>query len=127
MLRSIGADFGFAPIVIGTCATLWVIMLLMSGSGIQVNGLLSAFTPSPAILFLFGESGAVPVFGYGRWWTVLSAGWLHAGLLHILMNMYWVHMMGPAIAELCGPARTVISSTLSSVAAIPLHSRSSPF
>ena len=35
------------------------------------------------MLFLFGASGAIPVFGFGRWWTVLSAGWLHAGLLHI--------------------------------------------
>ena len=121
------ADFGFAPIVIGTCATLWVIMLLMSGSGIQMGGILSAFTPSPAILFLFGESGAVPVFGAGRWWTVLSAGWLHAGLLHILMNMYWVRMMGPAITELFGPARTVIIYTVGSVAGFALSSFAGAF
>ncbi len=127
MLRSIGADFGFAPIVIGTCATLWVIMLLMSGSGIQMGGILSAFTPSPAILFLFGESGAVPVFGAGRWWTVLSAGWLHAGLLHILMNMYWVRMMGPAITELFGPARTVIIYTVGGVAGFALSSFAGAF
>ena len=35
---------------------------------------------------MFGASGAVPVFTFGRWWTVLSAGWLHAGLLHVAMN-----------------------------------------
>ena len=28
-----------------------------------------------------------PVFRVGRWWTVLSAGWLHGGLLHIFFNM----------------------------------------
>src|SRR5206468_2730720 len=122
MLRSIGADFGFAPIVIGTCATLWVIMLLMSGSGVQMGGILSAFTPSPGVMFLFGESGAIPVFGAGRWWTVLSAGWLHAGLLHILMNMYWVYMMGPAICELFGSSRTVIIYTMGGVAGFLLSS-----
>ena len=127
MLRGIGADFGFAPIVIGTCVTIWVIMLLMSGSGIQMGGILSAFTPSPAILFLFGESGAIPVFAAGRWWTVLSAGWLHAGLLHILMNMYWVRMMGPAITELFGPARTVIIYTVGGAAGFTLSSCAGAF
>ena len=116
MLRQVGADFGFAPLVIGACVTLWVIMLLLSGSAIRVDNLMSALAPSPPIMFLFGESGAVPVFGYHRWWTVLSAGWLHAGLLHILMNMYWVRMMGPAITELFGPARTVIIYTVGGVA-----------
>ena len=122
MLRGIGADFGFAPIVIGTCVTIWVIMLLMSGSAIQMGSLFSAFTPSQTILFLFGASGAIPVFRLGRWWTVLSAGWLHAGLLHILMNMYWVRMMGPAITELFGPARTVIIYTVGGVAGFALSS-----
>ena len=40
-------------------------------------------------LILFGASGAYPVFGLGRWWTVLSAGWLHGGLLHIVLQHDW--------------------------------------
>jgi rhomboid protease GluP len=122
VLRQLGADFGFAPLVIGACATLWVIMLLLSGSAIQTENIMSAFAPSRRISFLFGASGAIPVFGYGRWWTVLSAGWLHAGLLHILMNMYWVHMMGPAIVELFGPARTVIIYTAGGIGGFLLSS-----
>jgi hypothetical protein len=42
-----------------------VIMLLLSGSSIAGQGLLSALSPNPAILSLFGESGAIPVFGAG--------------------------------------------------------------
>jgi rhomboid protease GluP len=122
MVRQLGADFSFAPLVIATCATLWVVMVLMSGSNVQMGGILSALTPSRSVSFLFGASGAIPVFGLGRWWTVLSAGWLHAGLLHILMNMYWVHMMGPAITELFGPARTVIIYTVGGVFGFALSS-----
>jgi rhomboid protease GluP len=48
------------------------------------------------------------VFGIGRWWTVFSAGWLHAGILHILFNMMAVRQLAPATAELYGPARMVI-------------------
>ena len=111
MLRNLGADVRFAPLVVGACVTLWVVTLLMSGGGIGGSNILSALSPSRDILLSFGASGAYPVFGLGRWWTVLSAGWLHAGLLHVAMNMYWVWQMGPAITELFGPARTVIIYT----------------
>jgi membrane associated rhomboid family serine protease len=122
-LRRIGADFGFTQVVIGTCVTLWVVTLLMSGGGIGGGGnILSALSPSTRILVVFGASGAYPVFGLGHWWTVLSAGWLHAGLLHIGMNMYWLYQMGPALTELFGSARTVIIYTAGGVAGFALSS-----
>jgi rhomboid protease GluP len=58
----------------------------------------------------------VPVFGYGRWWTPLSAGWLHGGLLHIVFNMMALRDLGPLTVHLYGVARTVIIYTLASVA-----------
>src|SRR5256885_11441666 len=81
MLRNLGAEFSFAPLVLGACVTLWVITLLMSGGGIGGARLLSALSPSSAILILFGASGEYPVFVLGRWWSGLRAGWPHAGLL----------------------------------------------
>jgi rhomboid protease GluP len=121
-LRGLSADFGFGPLVVGACVTLWVITLLMSGSNIRTGNIMSALSPSTEILFLFGASGAVPVFTFNRWWSVLSAGWLHAGLLHIAMNMYWVWQMGPAITDLIGPARTVIIYTVGGIAGFTLSS-----
>jgi rhomboid protease GluP len=126
-LRQLGADFRFAPLVVGVCVTLWAVTLLVSGGGIGTGGLLSALSPSTAVLLIFGASGAYPVFGLGRWWTVLSAGWLHAGLLHVAMNMYWVWQMGPAITELFGPARTVIIYTAGGVAGFTLSSVAGAF
>src|SRR5262245_51719654 len=87
----------------------------MSGGGLGGGGLFSMLSPSSGVLFLFGASGAIPVFGYGRWWTILSAGWLHGGLLHIVFNMMGVRNVAPATAHLYGPARTVIIYTVSSV------------
>jgi rhomboid protease GluP len=122
-LRRLGADFGFTQVVIGACVILWAATLLMSGSAIGGGGgILSALSPSSTVLILFGASGAYPVFGLGRWWTVLSAGWLHAGLLHIGMNMYWLYQMGPALTELFGSARTVIIYTAGGVAGFALSS-----
>ena len=51
---------------------------------------------------VIGASGAVPVFEYGRWWTVLSASWLHGSLLHILFNMLTLWMFGVELERLWG-------------------------
>jgi rhomboid protease GluP len=108
--RKLGQDLGFVPLVMGGTITLYVVSLLLSGAGLQ-----TMLAPSTQVLFLFGSSGAVPVFGYGRWWTVLTAGWLHAGVLHILFNVLWIRQLAPAVADLYGPGRMVILYTLAGV------------
>jgi len=114
VLRRLGADFGFVPMVIGASSLLYVCSLLLSGSSIfEISGLFSILSPNLPALFLFGASGAIPVFRFGRWWTVFSASWLHGSLLHIVFNMYYVRMFGPAAADLFGPARTVIIYVIS--------------
>jgi rhomboid protease GluP len=122
LLRQLGADFGFAPLVIGASSLLYVLMLLASGGNILGGGLFSILSPSSDVLRLFGASCAYPVFYEGAWWTLLSATWLHAGLLHILFNMMWVRDIGPATAEVIGPARTVIIYTVSGVCGFLLSS-----
>lgn len=102
-LRRLGRDLGFVPFVIGSTLVLYAISLLLSGGGIQ-----AMLSPSSRILFLLGASGAVPVITFGRWWTLLTAGWLHAGVLHILFNVLWVRHLAPEVAELYGAARMVI-------------------
>jgi rhomboid protease GluP len=119
----LGADFGFAPFVIGVSSVLYVLSLIASGSELSVvRGGLNILAPSTRALVLFGASGAIPVFGLGSWWTLLSATWLHGGLLHIFFNMYWVRMLGPATADVIGPARTVIIYTVSGVTGFLLSS-----
>jgi rhomboid protease GluP len=121
-LRALGTDLGFVPFVIGTCVVLYALTLVFSAGSVGTGGLLSILSPSNQAVFLFGASGAVPVFAAGRWWTVLSASWLHGGLLHIFMNMMAVRQLAPAIAEVFGPARMVIIYTVSGVAGFGLSS-----
>jgi len=122
LLRSLGADLGFVPFVIGACGIVYVLTLIASGGAIGQGGLLSFLGPSTRALFLFGASGAVPVFVAGRWWTVLSAAWLHAGLLHIMFNMFAVRQLGPPTADFYGPARTIIIYTAGGIAGFALSS-----
>ena len=116
-LRRLGQDLGFVPLVMGATITLYALSLLLSGSRIQ--GMLS---PSTEVLFLLGASGAVPVFQFGRWWTVLTAGWLHAGALHILFNVLWIRQIAPGVAELYGAGRMVIIYTVAGVVGFAVSS-----
>jgi rhomboid protease GluP len=115
LLRAVGDDMGFAKLVMWACGALYLACLAADPEGMSMNGLLSFGAPSLRSQFLFGASGAVPVFGYHRWWTVLSAAWLHAGVLHIVFNMLWVRDLAPPTARLYGPARTVIIYTVSAI------------
>jgi len=115
VLRHVGHDMGFGSLVLWGCGALFLATLASNPSGIRMDGLLSMLSPSRASLFLFGASGAIPVFGYGRWWTVLSAAWLHGGILHILFNMMWVRDLAPVTAQLYGAARTVIIYTVAAI------------
>jgi len=119
MLRQFGNDLGFVTLVIYGSGVLYALMLLvsvMTGHDVLGGGnLLGILSPAGSALLLFGGSGAWPVFQLGMWWTVLSAGWLHGSILHILFNMMWVRQLGPATAEMYGAGRMVIIYTVSGV------------
>jgi rhomboid protease GluP len=55
------------------------------------------------------------VFGYGRWWTVLTAGWLHGSLIHIGFNLMSLRNVADPVAEFYGANRMVIIYTFSGV------------
>ena len=123
LLRSLGNDLGFVPLVIWGSTALYVISMLLSGSAMRMGGGLFGFlAPDVRVLIMLGASGGIPVFQFGWWWTVLSAGWLHGGLLHIIFNMMWVRDLGPVIADMFGPGRMVIIYTVAGVCGFLLSS-----
>jgi len=132
LLRRLGNDLGFVPIVIGGCTVLYVLSLLLTflvygPAAIQMQGVLGILPPANSVLLLFGESGAAPIFVYRRWWTVFSAGWLHGNVLHILFNMMWVRQLAPVVADMFGAGRMVIIYTIAGAAGFLLSSTAGAF
>jgi len=122
-VRRLGSDVGFVPFVTALCIVMYALSLLLSGPNIvAVGGVMDFLAPSQQSLFLFGASGAWPVFLGGRWWTVFSASWLHGGLLHILFNMLWIRQLAPAVGELYGPGRMIIIYTVAGAIGFALTS-----
>lgn len=114
--------------VIGACTVVYLLTLVASRSQLQIaGGGMSILSPSTDALLLFGMSGAFPVYIRGWWWTVLSASWLHGGLIHIGFNMLYLWQIGPATAEMIGPSRTVIVYVLSGAAGFILSSTAGYF
>lgn len=121
VLRKIGLDIGFTQIVFTACAALYVVTLLSDWQNVGMGGM-AILSPGTRPLFLFGASGAWPIFGFGRWWTVLSAAYLHGGLLHIGFNMMWLRQIMPAVEEYYGAGRLIIIYTVSSATGFALTS-----
>jgi rhomboid protease GluP len=125
-LRELGADLGFVPFVMGACVLVYALTLISSSGIVGMQGL-SLLAPDTRALILFGASGAYPVFVLDRWWTVLSAGWLHAGILHIFMNMLVFRQLAPGVADMLGPGRTVLVYIAGSVGGFALSSFAGAF
>jgi rhomboid protease GluP len=126
VLRRLGNDFGFVPMIIGVSAFLYMLGLLLTvvtGGNVMGGGsLMGILAPRNEVQVLLGASGAVPVFEWRMFWTVLSAGWLHGSALHIAFNMMWVRDLGPVTADVYGAPRMVIIYTLSSIVGFLLSS-----
>jgi rhomboid protease GluP len=99
-----------------------LLTLYFGGSVMGSGSPLGLLAPHPDINLMLGSSGARPVFLLGMWWTVLSAGWLHGGIIHIGLNMMWVRNLGPAVADMFGGSRMVIIYTMGSIGGFVLSS-----
>ena len=46
-----------------------------------------------------------PLLSRGEIWRLLTAMFLHGGILHVLMNMYFLYQLGPHLEAKWGQAR----------------------
>jgi len=65
--------------------------------GFSNAGSFNFLSPSNQSLFLLGASGTIPVLGAHRFWTLISASFLHGGIMHILFNMMALYQLGPFV------------------------------
>jgi rhomboid protease GluP len=85
-------------------------------------------SPATGVLFKLGASGTLPVFVEDRWWTLITANYLHGSLLHLLFNISALHSVGKINIEIYAPSRLfliyflggLLSMAVSSLAGIPL-------
>jgi rhomboid protease GluP len=67
-----------------------------------------------ATLFAFGAKFGAAIAA-GQWWRLVTAGFLHGGLLHILMNSWVLFDLAPQVEEMFGASRMWVIYFVSSV------------
>ncbi|PIV06281.1 MAG: rhomboid family intramembrane serine protease [Syntrophobacterales bacterium CG03_land_8_20_14_0_80_58_14] len=100
----------FDPVmtIIAVNAAFYLFSLLLNPSalGLSANPL-TFLSPSDGSLFLLGATGTLPI-AYGRWWTLISAAFLHGGILHIFFNMMALRQLAPFVLDAFGLHRFAI-------------------
>lgn len=110
------SEENFVTYVIYLNGAMYVLSLLLSPTGMRLSGNpLTFLSPSDQSLFLLGATGTVPIARAGRWWTLLSANYLHGGILHIFFNMVALRQLAPVTLREYGLHRTVVIYTLGGV------------
>jgi rhomboid protease GluP len=95
---------------------LYILSMLLNirGSSFSLNPF-TLLSPDNKSLLLLGATGTIPIDRFGRWWTLVSANYLHGSILHILFNMFALRQLGFLIIEEYGAYRMFIIYTVGGI------------
>jgi rhomboid protease GluP len=82
------------------------------GMGMSPFGFLS---PDNRSLLLLGATGVIPIEELHRWWSMVSASYLHGSLLHLIFNLIALRQIGPLIIQEYGLSRMFTIYTLGGI------------
>jgi rhomboid protease GluP len=104
-------------IIIYINVVFYVLALLLNPRGLGLSANPLAFlAPSNHSILLLGATGTLPVDRLHGWWTLLSASYLHGGLLHIVFNMLAMRQLGVLVLNEYGLYRFFTIYTLTGIA-----------
>jgi len=105
-------DFLIRTIIV-TNAGMYLLTVLFNSAkpGMSMNPL-TYLSPDSTSLMLLGATGTLPIDRLHRWWTIVSANYLHGGILHILFNMFAFWQLAPLAAREYGNYRMFIIFTV---------------
>lgn len=115
LTRGWGSGEQMVRIIIYTNVAMFIFSLLIS-KGVMAGGFnpLTILSPSTRGLAILGATGTLMVRDVG-WWTLVSANYLHGGVLHILFNMMALNQIAPLITRLYGTYRFFTILTVSGI------------
>ncbi len=72
-------------------------------------------SPENRSLLILGATGTIPIDRFHRWWTIVSANYLHGGIIHILFNMLAFRQLATLVVREYGVYRMFAIYTLSGI------------
>jgi rhomboid protease GluP len=106
--RLFGGRLDVIPLIVTSCIVLYVVSLVLQPEAVfEMRGIFSILSPGTRALYQLGMTGGI-AWHQHWWWTLLTAIYLHGGLLHIFFNILWIRNLGPQVSEVYGPARSFV-------------------
>jgi len=100
----------------GLNIALFVLSIILNPGGTSMGmnpfGFLS---PDNRSLLLLGATGTMPIEALHRWWSLVSASYLHGSLLHLIFNLIALRQIGPLVIQEYGLARMFSIYTLGGI------------
>lgn len=110
--RLLGGRLDLTRGIVVASVVMYVVSLLLDLRGLFSGGMTNLLGPTGPALWQLGMTGGV-AWQQHWWWTLLTATFLHGGLLHILFNMFVIWRYLPILIELFGTARAFVLYMLS--------------
>lgn len=114
MRGSVGEDWLMQSIITVNIVFYIFSLVLTKQQSLTFNPL-NFLAPGQTSLLLLGATGTIPVDQFGRFWSFLTANYLHGGILHIVFNLMAFRQVAPLVIHEYGASRMFIIYTLGGV------------
>jgi len=112
MTRGASQADSILKVILSANILFFAVSLFLNAGTDGSGGFLS---PGRTSLFLLGASGTIPIDRYGRFWSLVSANYLHGGIVHLLFNLMALRQLVPWVVSEYGASRMFIIYTLGGV------------
>ncbi len=119
-----GALGGLIPATHFTTVLILLINVALFGASAWLSGGFADM--NPRALWVLGAKLGPSIWMDHQYWRLVTAGFLHGGLLHIAFNAYALFIIGSQIEELFGTPRYLVIYFASSVAGFWLSAKMNP-
>ena len=101
-----------STVLLGLNFFLFAILLMFTIQAGEAGGFNILWRMDPLASIKLGAVYPYPIFVHHEWWRLITAMFLHGGLIHIGFNMMTLMQFGPAVEELYGSPRFLFLYTI---------------
>jgi rhomboid protease GluP len=102
------------------------LLLIINGGLFLLTTAFPGGASNPEVLYYLGAKEGQAIWQEHQWWRLVTAGFLHGGFTHILMNGWVLMDLGAQVEMVYGPARLIVLYVLTTVAGFLLSAWWSP-
>jgi len=107
LFAAILPHFSSLTSVLMTLNILMLALPLMIWGASPTAGIFSILSPSGKTMIFFGAKNYGWILETGQYWRLVTAGFLHFGIIHLAMNSYALTILGPLVEESFGWRKTL--------------------